>query len=94
MGGSGFLGSRSVFDTPFTQANYTAELIRDQQARTVGDVLANNAAILPAQPAFTTQQNILARGFWVNARDYAFDGLYGITSPISPRSRGSSESRS
>lgn len=84
----GFLGSRSVFDTPFTQANYTAELIRNQQAQTVGDVLANNPAILPAQPPFTTQQNILVRGFWVNARDYAFDGLYGITSPYQPAVEG------
>ncbi|MDF2597290.1 MAG: TonB-dependent siderophore receptor, partial [Methylobacterium brachiatum] len=30
----GFLGNRSVFDTPFTQSNYTAALIRDQQAQT------------------------------------------------------------
>lgn len=84
----GFLGNRSVFDTPFTQANYTAALIRDQQAQTVGDVLANNAAILPAQPPFTTQQNIQIRGFWVNARDFAFDGLYGISSPYQPAIEG------
>ncbi|MCJ2072834.1 TonB-dependent siderophore receptor [Methylobacterium sp. J-030] len=84
----GFLGNRGLFDTPFTQANYTAALIRDQQARTLGDVLANNAAVLPAQPPFTTQQNIQVRGFWVNARDFAFDGLYGLASPYQPAVEG------
>lgn len=84
----GFLGNRSVFDTPFTQANYTDDLIRNQQAQSLGDVLANNAAVLPAQPPYTTQQNLLVRGFWVNARDLAFDGLYGLSSPYQPAVAG------
>lgn len=80
----GFLGDRSIFDTPFTQSNYTAELIRDQQALTVGDVVANNASVLAVQPPFTAQQNLAIRGFFVNSRDFAFDGLYGIASPYQP----------
>ncbi|MCJ2086029.1 TonB-dependent receptor [Methylobacterium sp. E-005] len=80
----GFLGSRSVFDTPFTQANYTAELIRNQQARSVGDVLANNASVRETQPPYSAQRNIIIRGFPVNAKDFAFDGLYGLVSVHQP----------
>ena len=84
----GFLGNRSVFDTPFTQANYTEALIRDQQAQTVADVLANNASARPTQPPFSSQQNIMIRGFWMNSRDFAFDGLYGISSAHQPAIEG------
>ncbi|AYO84297.1 TonB-dependent receptor [Methylobacterium brachiatum] len=84
----GFLSNRSVFDTPFTQSNYTAALIRDQQAQTVSDVLANNASVRGQQPPFSAQQNIMVRGFWVNARDFAFDGLYGISSAYQPAIEG------
>lgn len=77
----GLLGNRSVFDTPFTQNNYTEQLIRDQGARTVLDVLANDPSVRAVQPPFGIQDNIYIRGFLVNARDFAFDGLYGIVDP-------------
>ena len=83
-GRAGFLGNRSVFDLPFTQSNYTAALFRDQQAQSVNDVLANNASIREAQPPYSAQRNIALRGFSVNARDFAFDGLYGIVSALQP----------
>ena len=45
-GGSlGLLGNRSVMDTPFNQTNYTAELIANQQARTIRDVLVNDPSV-------------------------------------------------
>ena len=51
-GGSlGLLGNRSVMNTPFNQTNYTAELIANQQARTVRDVLANDPSVRVIQPA-------------------------------------------
>lgn len=87
-GRAGFLGNRSVFDLPFTQANYTAELIRNQQAQTVGDVLANNASVREQQPPFGSQQNLFIRGFVVISRDTAFDGLYGIASVYRPAIEG------
>ena len=46
----GFPGNRSVSGTPLTQANGTAELIRNQQARSVGDVLANCAFLYGFPP--------------------------------------------
>ena len=41
----GMLGNRGVMDTPFSQTNYTAKLIQDQQARTVADVLQNDPSV-------------------------------------------------
>ena len=80
----GVLGNRSIFDTPFTQNNYTAELARDQGARTVADVIANDPSVRAVQPPFGIQDNIYIRGFLLNARDFAFDGLYGVTDARKP----------
>ena len=41
----GLFGALNVMDTPFATTNYTEELIRDQQARGVGDVLQNDPAV-------------------------------------------------
>jgi iron complex outermembrane receptor protein len=41
----GLLGNRGVMDTPFNQTSYTAELIANQQARTIRDVLANDPSV-------------------------------------------------
>jgi iron complex outermembrane receptor protein len=38
----GILGNKDMMDTPFNQTNYTSKLIEDQQARRLGDVLAND----------------------------------------------------
>ncbi|MCB4803262.1 iron complex outermembrane receptor protein [Methylobacterium brachiatum] len=84
----GFLGNRSVFDTPFTQSNYTEELIRNQQAQTLADVFANNPSVRDQQPPFGSQPSSFIRGFFVNSRDYAFDGLYGITNTYRPAVEG------
>jgi iron complex outermembrane receptor protein len=84
----GFLGNRSVFDTPFTQNNYTEKLIRDQQARGILDVLDNNPAVRAVSSPFTFQQNIFIRGFLLNARALAFDGLYGIVPSFRPAIEG------
>ncbi|MFX8012227.1 TonB-dependent siderophore receptor, partial [Acinetobacter baumannii] len=43
-GGSlGVLGTASVMDTPFSTTNYTSQGIEDVQARSIGDVIANDA---------------------------------------------------
>ncbi|TXN44142.1 TonB-dependent receptor [Methylobacterium sp. WL7] len=84
----GFLGHRGVFDTPFTQANYTEALLRNQQAQTLADVFANNPSVRDQQPPFASQPSSFIRGFYVNSRDYAFDGLYGITNVYRPAVEG------
>lgn len=80
----GLLGNRSLFDTPFTQNNYGAEMARDQGARTVADVLANDPAVRTSQPPFGSQDTVFVRGVVLNSRDFAFDGLYGISDARKP----------
>lgn len=78
----GLLGDRSVFDTPFTQNNYTEQLARDQQAGSILNVLDNSPGVRAIASPFSPQPNVAIRGFEVNSREFAFDGLYGIASPF------------
>jgi len=84
----GLLGNKSVFDAPFTVNNYTSKLIQDQQAATVADVVANTPSVRQVQNDFAPQQNLFIRGLLFNAREYAFDGLYGLTPIYRPSLEG------
>lgn len=80
-GGSlGVLGNQDVMDVPFSTVNYTSELIRNQQARSVADVVINDASVrsLTAPGGFGDQ--FLIRGFTVNNEDVGLNGLFGLTS--------------
>lgn len=79
-GGLGLLGNRSYMETPFSQTSYTSKTIQDQQARTVGDVLANDPSVrsvLGASAGYGFDVfNI--RGFYYENGDSALNGLYGL----------------
>jgi iron complex outermembrane recepter protein len=78
-GGSlGLLGNRNVMDMPFNQTNYTAQLIENQQARTIRDVLANDPSVRVVQPAGGGSDGVFIRGFYYDSGDFALNGLYGI----------------
>ncbi|MEH2513801.1 iron complex outermembrane receptor protein [Nitrobacteraceae bacterium AZCC 1564] len=74
----GLLGNRGVFDTPFNTTSYTSKTIEDQQAKAIGDVLANDPSvrILSSQP--NGGETFFIRGFPVANANVAFDGLYGV----------------
>jgi len=76
----GVLGDVSVMNTPFNTTSYTSELIMDQQARSVADVVVNDASVraLTASGGFGDQFQI--RGFTVNNEDTGVNGLFGLTS--------------
>ncbi|MFT4119739.1 TonB-dependent receptor [Bradyrhizobium sp.] len=74
----GVLGNRSVLDTPFNQTSYTAQLIENQQSRTIGDVLDNDPSIRRASPASGLYEYFNIRGFIVKSSDIAWNGLYGL----------------
>lgn len=81
VGGSvGVLGTLDVMDTPFSTINYTADLMRNQQSRSVADVVTNDASVraLTAPGGFGDQFQI--RGFTVNNEDTGLNGLFGLTS--------------
>jgi len=75
----GVLGNQAIADVPFSVTSYTAQTIRDQQARTVGDVLLNDASVRQSNGFGNFSQVFIIRGLPLNSDDLAFNGLYGIT---------------
>jgi iron complex outermembrane receptor protein len=74
----GILGSLDLMDTPFSSTSYTYELIQNQQAKSIGDVLLNDASVRPARGFGNFQQAYFIRGFTVYSDDVAYNGLYGL----------------
>lgn len=77
----GLLGNRSFMETPFSATSYTERYIRDQQARTLSEVLASDPSVRVTTPRFGYSDQISVRGFTLNAGDATFDGLGGIMPP-------------
>ena len=74
----GVLGTRDVMDTPFAATSYTEELLRNQQARSLGDVLANDPSIASGWPRDSYIDQPHVRGFNVLAEDISYGGLFGV----------------
>ena len=75
----GLLGNRDIFDTPFSVTSYTAELIENQQARTVADVIRNDSSVQLISGR-STFQTLAIRGFNLGA-----DGTYSLLYDGLPR---------
>ncbi len=76
----GLLGNKDIFDTPFSVTSYTSELIENQQARTVGDVIRNDASARLTSDGQGFFENITIRGFDVGSSASLYDGLPNLTS--------------
>ncbi|MFA4949385.1 TonB-dependent receptor [Brevundimonas sp.] len=74
----GLFGNLGVMDTPFATTSYTEELTRNQQARSVGDVLQNDPAVRVSKGFGNFQELYVIRGFPVYSDDMTYNGLYGI----------------
>jgi len=75
----GMLGNKDVMDTPFNITNYTSQLIEDQQAETVLDVLKNEPSIRQTAPAGNpAEASFKIRGFGLSPGSVTFDGLHGM----------------
>jgi len=74
----GILGTQDVMSTPFSTTSYTSELIQNQQARSVADVLQNDPTVRVARGFGNFQESFFLRGFIVNSDDIAYNGLYGL----------------
>lgn len=79
-GGVGLLGSQDASDIPFSTLNYTEQLMRDQQSRTLADVLQNDASVRVMTAAQGFGEDFQIRGFAVPSGDVGFNGLYGLSS--------------
>jgi iron complex outermembrane receptor protein len=78
---AGFLGERDFMDTPFNVTAITAETIQNQQARTIGDVVKNDASVRTIWPDASYISQFTIRGFPTQTQDIAINGLYGIVPP-------------
>ncbi len=74
----GLFGALDVMDTPFATTSYTETLIRDQQARSVADVLQNDPAVRVTKGFGNFQELYVIRGFPVYSDDMTYNGLYGV----------------
>ncbi|MDQ8032863.1 MAG: TonB-dependent siderophore receptor [Bordetella sp.] len=80
-GGSlGILGSGDVMDIPFSTTNYTSQMLEDQQARTLADVVVNESSVRVMTSTGSFSEDFQIRGFNVPSGDIGFNGLYGLTS--------------
>jgi len=74
----GVLGNKDAMDTPFSINAYTNELIQNQQARSVGDVLLNDPSVRVARGFGNFQESYFIRGFILGSDSVTYNGLYGI----------------
>lgn len=77
-GRAGILGTQDNMDVPFNITSYTNQLIQDQQARTIGDVLKNDASVRVARGFGNFQDAYFIRGFILQSDEIAYNGLYSI----------------
>ncbi|MBC8726225.1 TonB-dependent siderophore receptor [Paraburkholderia sp. 31.1] len=75
----GVLGKQRNIDMPFSMTTYTAKLIKDQQARTLADVVENDPSVRTAYGYGNFSEVFVIRGFQLNADDISINGLYGVT---------------
>lgn len=74
----GLLGALDIMDTPFAFTSYTEELARNQQARSVADVLQNDPVVRVTKGFGNFQELYVIRGFPVYSDDMTYNGLYGV----------------
>lgn len=75
---AGLLGNIDYMDLPFSATAYTQDLVRHQQARSVGDVLQNDPAVRVTKGFGNFQEVYMVRGFPVFSDDMMLNGVYGI----------------
>ncbi|MTJ83600.1 MAG: TonB-dependent receptor [Telmatospirillum sp.] len=74
----GMLGNRDIMNTPFAVTSYTAELMENQEARTLAAILENDPSVRFTTSGGHAYENFQIRGFEVDAGDVALNGLYGM----------------
>ncbi len=74
----GMLGEQRAMDVPFNVISFTSKLVEDQQARTVADVVRNDAGVQNVQGYGNFQETYRIRGFALEGDDMTFSGLGGV----------------
>ena len=74
----GVLGEQDGANVPFSVVSFTSQLIQNQQAQTLSDVLVNDAAVQTEIGFGNFAQLFKIRGFELDGEDISFGGLYGV----------------
>ena len=74
----GAWGQRNAADVPFNVIGFTAELIDNQQADTLADVLINDASVQSGFGYGNYAEKFQIRGFELDGEDISYGGLYGV----------------
>lgn len=74
----GILGNQDLMSSAFSVTSFTNELIQNQQARSVGDVLRNDPSVRVARGFGNFQESYFIRGFILGSDSIAYNGLYSL----------------
>lgn len=74
----GLLGNVDLLDAPVSATSYTQQVIQDQQARTLADVLQNDPSVRFTTNSGHMLEHFRIRGLDVNGPSVALNGLYGM----------------
>nr|WP_318382656.1 TonB-dependent siderophore receptor [uncultured Enterobacter sp.] len=74
----GMLGEQKAMDVPFNVIGYTAKSVQDQQAKTIADVVSNDAGVQAVQGFGNFAETYRIRGFKLDGDDMTMGGLPGI----------------
>ena len=77
-GSQGLLGTRDFMETPFSMTTYTQDTVKNQQARTLGDLIASDPSVRATNPAGGRYEQFTIRGFSLFNSDVSYNGLYGV----------------
>lgn len=77
-GRMGMLGQQNAMDVPFNIISYTSKLVEDQQAKTIADVVANDAGVQYVQGYGNSAETFRIRGLKFDGDDMTFGGLSGV----------------
>ncbi len=72
------LGQQNAMDVPFNIISYTSKLVEDQQAKTIADVVANDAGVQFVQGYGNSAETFRIRGLKFDGDDMTFGGLSGV----------------
>jgi iron complex outermembrane receptor protein len=75
---TGLLGVRDRMDVPFSTTSVTDQLIRDLQAHSLAEVLANDPSVRTTNDRFNYADQVTIRGFPLSASEATLNGLGGI----------------
>jgi iron complex outermembrane receptor protein len=74
----GMLGEQNAMDVPFNVIGYTSKLVKDQQAKTIADVVSNDASVQAVQGYGNFAETYKIRGFQLDGDDMTLGGLSGV----------------